>query len=89
MAKIIIPQGYRTLGEDPAVDIEVKVDIRLRWKDRIVQPQVESLRGQLQLAFNDEAKKIEKDLTEIIKRKKSPGFTEGEDDHGSTIKPSV
>jgi len=79
MSKIIIPQSSFTLGEDPAVDIEVKVDIRLKWKDKIVQPQVESLRNQLQFAFNDEAKKIEKDLTDIIKRRKSPGFTKGDD----------
>ena len=73
MSKIIIPQSNLTLGEDPNVDIEVRVEIRLKWKDKIVQEHVESLRKQLQFAFDDEARKIETDLREIIKRKKSPG----------------
>ena len=74
MSKIIIPQSNTLLGDDPNVDIQVKVDIRLVWKDKIVQPQIESLRQQLQFAYNDQAHKIEKDLVDIIKRKKSPGF---------------
>ncbi len=78
MAKIIIPQQNITMGQDPALDIEVSVDIRLRWKEKIVDPKVEALRNQVQFAFNDEARRIEKTLKEIIKSRKSPGFTKEE-----------
>ena len=76
MAKIIIPQSNISLGNDPNCKIEVRVDIRLVWKNKIVRSDVENLRGQLQLAFNDQARLIEKDLVEMISNKKSPGFIE-------------
>ena len=74
MSKIIIPQSDVTLGNDPNVDITCKVILRLHWKNKVVLPAVESMRKQLQAAFNDQARAIEQDLIEIIKGKKSPGY---------------
>jgi hypothetical protein len=83
VSKIIIPQSDVKLGEDPNVDITCKVIIRLHWKNKVVIPAVESMRKQLQAAFNDQAKAIEKDLIAIIKERKSPGYVKEEKD-GST-----
>ena len=74
MSKIIIPQSDVKLGDDPNVDITCKVIIRLHWKNKVVLPAVESMRKQLQAAFNDQAIAIERDLISIIKEKRSPGY---------------
>ena len=74
MSKIIIPQSDVKIGDDPNVDITCKVIIRLHWKNKIVQPAIESMRKQLQAAFNDQAKGIEHDIVHLIKNKPSPGY---------------
>ncbi len=74
MIKIRIPQSDVTLGNDPNVGITCKVILKLHWKNKVVLPAVESMRKQLQAAFNDQAKGIEEDLIDIIKSKKSPGY---------------
>ena len=74
MAKIIIPQSNITIGKDPNVEITCKVIIKLHYKNKIVQPAVESMRKQLQMAFDEQARSIEITLIEMFKEKKSPGF---------------
>jgi len=74
MAKIIIPQSNITIGEDPNVEITCKVIIKLHYKNKIVIESVESMRKQLQMAFDEQARSIEITLIEMIKEKKSPGF---------------
>ena len=74
MVKLILPKSNVIIGNDPDVDITCKVIIKLHWKNKVVLPVVESMRQQIQAAFDDQSKAIEKDLIEIIKRKQSPGL---------------
>ncbi len=89
MAKIIIPQSNITIGEDPNVEITCKVIIKLHYKNKIVIESVESMRKQLQMAFDEQARSIEITLIEMIKEKKSPGLIKEQTNETNTTRSDM
>lgn len=72
MSKLIIPMSkYKTLADDDC-DVNVSVRINVVWKNKSLDPNIETARISINAAFGEEARQIEKDLREIIKSKPAP-----------------